>query len=110
MSLIVELLWLWPIISWCMCIYIVLASREGLRWFDWRQNPYLISFAASGVVVWALGISSPTSISVATSAACYSFYAVLVTTLHWRFRQWRIIIPVNLPLALLLLWTLKLEL
>lgn len=101
----VSVMWIWPIISWCMCFYVVFASSEGVRWFSVRHNPYLISLAVGGALVWLQGVDAPRPASVALSAAAWSCYAVLVSQQSWRYRLWRRhIVPVNVPLLALVLW------
>ena len=50
--------WMSVIISWSMCLYISLASREGLKWFSFRLNPYLISLCLGGLALKMVGPST----------------------------------------------------
>lgn len=105
-DIIVTCLWVWPVASWCMCFYIIFASCEGLRWFDARQNPYLIVGCLGGAVVCGLwGAHQVPSSSIFIAAWGWSLYSTLVTVQYWRFRLIaRHIAPVNAPLVVLLWW------
>ena len=105
LGLVEHLLWIPVIIAWSMCLYITFASREGVRWFSVRHNPYLIALAVGGPTVWQLGLSRPSNFSVTMATGFYSFYAMLVTAQHWHFQEWRYILAVNTPLSILLVWS-----
>eukprot|EP00760_Papus_ankaliazontas_P004313 PhM_4_TR117/c0_g1_i1/m.71955 len=99
-TLLSSLFWVWCLMSQCMSMYVLLASGEGWRWFQFRLNPYLISTASIGTLLAIAGVHPPAE-CVHLTAILWSFFAFFVTLQHWDFRVWQHITSVNVPLVAL---------
>lgn len=96
--------WVYSIASWCMCFYVYFASAEGLRWFLTFNN-YLLIFGAT-IGLSLLPFRHVPLSSIIAVHLIWSFYAILVSAHYWHYKLWsRQIIPVNLPLVFLFIWT-----
>ena len=117
--------WFPVVISGCMSIYVVGASRQGLSWFSPKHNPYLClqlfaGAAATGFSLFCLGneknsnrdsssssstiaqiLSKPPKPVILLAATCWSFYSALITRQRWHFKEWRYIVSAHLPLVAL---------
>jgi len=123
--------WFPIIISGCMSIYVIGASRQGMNWFSPKHNPYLHAqlFAGAGATAVSLYLSKysynnknnnhsseilsgqqesltdillkPSKVVVLLAAASWSVYSALITKQRWRFREWRYIVSAHAPLAVL---------
>ena len=118
LDVLVGAAWAWCLTAWCMCFYILCASREGFRWFRPAHNPWLLLSAVAPLLLravcaapwasgdaavaasWCAAARAPTRGAVLFAAAVWALYAALVS--HQRRRQLRVhVAPVCLPIAVL---------
>lgn len=86
--------WVWILGSWCQCLYTPFSSSQGLRWFHFRSNPFLIVGAVGGAA-WLLLAASycPSSLNhnsnndfVSRLSSCLSMVpkeSVFITACGW---------------------------
>jgi hypothetical protein len=91
--------WAWTMTSWCMCCYIAMASREGVRWFRPAKNPFLLISAAVGVAA-LLGGRAPPRMAAYVSGGAWSLYAALVARQNRRQLAGHVL-PVAAPLLII---------
>ncbi len=121
-----SILWFPVVISGCMSIYVVGASRQGIQWFSPKHNPYLCLQLGAGCLasIFSVYLSKtkqqqtqnqelsaaattaeilvrPPKPVILLAATCWSFYSALITRQRWHFREWRYIVSAHAPLAAL---------
>jgi len=96
-------LWVWSTASLSMCLYCLMASGEGWRWFKFTLTPYLITSALAGVLTYVVYGYKPPREALLLTSVLWSAFAFTITVKHWELKIWDQIVPVNSPLVALTL-------